>query len=95
MCKVLNEVIFSPLLRKGSCKIGGKKAEREVFLFQKLLLVLKKKDLKRYVYKGHLLVGSVTAIVPLNTCFVNTVSPTCICLHKYNTLFLIIGCASF
>ena len=40
------------------CKVRvGKKGadrERELILFDKLLLLLKKKDAKRYNYKGHI-----------------------------------------
>ncbi len=39
--------------------MGKRGVERQVILFEKLLLILKKKDLKRYNYKGHILVGVV------------------------------------
>ena len=43
--------------------MGKARAEREVLLFQKLLLILKKKDTKRYSYKGHLLVRQCPQLV--------------------------------
>lgn len=44
-------------LVQGMCKVGKKGAERHVLLFEKLLLILKKKDAKHYTYKGHILVS--------------------------------------
>ena len=41
-----------------SCKVGSKGIERQVLLFDKLLLILKKKDEKTYTYKGHIVVCS-------------------------------------
>ena len=39
-----------------SCKVGNRGIERQVVLFEKLLVILKKKDTKKYTYKGHVLV---------------------------------------
>ena len=51
-----DEVSFSFVVQ-GECKVGKKRAERQVLLFEKLLLILKKKDAKHYTYKGHILVS--------------------------------------
>ncbi len=43
--------------------MGKRGAERQVILFEKLLLILKKKDVKRYNYKGHILVSESRTLV--------------------------------
>ena len=45
------------LSSQASCKVGSRGIERQVILFEKLLLFLKKKEAKRYTYKGHILVS--------------------------------------
>jgi len=53
---------------QGECKVGKRRAERHVLLFEKLLLILKKKDAKHYTYKGHILVSLSPASVLLCVC---------------------------
>ena len=50
-------------LVQGMCKVGKKGAERHVLLFEKLLLILKKKDAKHYTYKGHILVSPPPSLI--------------------------------
>ena len=69
----------SPSPSQGKCKVGKKGAEREreLLMFDKLLLLLKKKDAKRYNYKGHIEVRhSITAVVWEHMCM-------CMYMYKY------------
>ena len=51
---------------QSTCDVGVKKGtERQVLLFEKLLLILKKKDTKRYNYKAHIVVREVLCDDPL------------------------------
>ena len=58
MCIYYTLYVHLPLYPQCKCKIHtGKKGaerERELILFDKLLLLLKRKDAKRYNYKGHI-----------------------------------------
>ena len=37
--------------------MGSRGISRQVVVFEKLLLILKKKDVKKYTYKGHVMVS--------------------------------------
>ena len=53
---------------RGECKVGKRRAEKHVLLFEKLLLIPKKKDAKHCTYKGHILVSPSPASVLLCVC---------------------------
>ena len=42
-----------------SCKVGHRGLERQAVLFEKLLLLVKRKDVKKYTYKAHIVVSSI------------------------------------
>jgi len=48
--------------------VGKRRAERHVLLFEKLLLIPKKKDAKHYIYKGHILVSPSRSSVYVCSC---------------------------
>ncbi len=56
ICMLFVFVLFFNLSLQDCCKVGIRGIERQVVLFEKLLLILKKKDVKKYTYKGHVLV---------------------------------------
>ena len=53
---------------QGDCKVGKRRAKMHILLFEKLLLILKKKDAKHYTYMGHILVSPSPASVLLCVC---------------------------
>ena len=66
VCECVDVCDVVTLSLQCKCKVHeGKKGterERELFLFEKLLLFLKKKDLKRYNYKHHIEVNLILCI---------------------------------
>lgn len=49
--------LLIPLPIQDSCKVGHRGVERQAVLFEKLLLFVKRKDLKKYTYKAHIVVS--------------------------------------
>ena len=54
---------FGELVAEGTFKLFGNKTSRHLFLFDKLLLVVKKKDESLFTYKAHILVSDLLKLI--------------------------------